>query len=191
MIIYLWHPLGFLGAWLSVDLVYCAVLARQNHTSKIIQQAGLFCRLCSERSLRQVSTQSLAASFFPLAMNMCISQVWDKKKGEPCFSCLTSQNVKKIIWKKIIHPLLSSFFPLSREMPFCPSHDMFNITNVRILSVYKDPKFFSFPKNRTSSCAECYFSLVCPNFFINQPWLFERLCSLWLFSNIWFPPIFW
>lgn len=36
--------------WVSkeYDLVCCAVLARQDHTLKIIQQAGLFCRLCLE-----------------------------------------------------------------------------------------------------------------------------------------------
>lgn len=171
MIIYWWYPLGFLGVWLSVDLVCCAILARQNHTSKTIQQAGLFCRLCSKEAWGKLAHSLLLPLFFSGSHEHGHFSSLRLKKEEPCLSYLTSQNVKKIIWKTNKQnnpPFVVHFFPLCREMPFSPSHDMFNIANIYVLSVYEDyKKILSFPINRTSSCAKWYFSLVCPNSLIN------------------------
>lgn len=165
MIIHWWHPLSFLGAWLSVHLVCCAVLVRQNQTWKIIQLAGLFCRLCSDEAWGKLAHSLLLPFFFfPLAINMWISQVWDlkKKKGEPHFLKCRESYLKE---KK--STLCWPIFPFSRETPFSPSHDMFNIANIHVLSVYEDyPKLFSFTINRNSCADTSHFSAQTP--LINQ-----------------------
>lgn len=184
MIIYWWHPLGFLGAWLSVDLVCWAVLARQNHRSKLIQQAGLFCRLYSEEAWGKLAHSLLLPLFslFSTSQEHVHFSSLRFKKESLVFPASLPKTKRKLLGGKKKSTLCSPAFPFCRKMVLSPSHDMFNVANIHVLLLYAvHPKFLSFLIHRTSSCAECCFSLNCPNSLIYQPWLFEPLYSLWLF----------